>query len=380
MLSAYAAVVVAKRRYRSVLICWPALALVALGIMSFARGALAYGIQPAGNGVRSVIYLALPLAALSITASDIRVTSVRLIVWLGGLALLFSLVAIGRWSGVVPMPEYEFVDDFREIERVLPADYPMLIGYALIGLLGWQIAHGIRIQYLLLAGIFAWVVLAVQHRSVWLATAAGLVWLFVRTLRYGFRRWSQLAGAVGATAIIGTFLLLSTGHLHSILSMLSSNIEETTRQDSTFAWRLAGFTEAVERTVSSGLVDLSIGPPSGRDLSATASAASIHIHNRYIDSFVFYGLAGGGLLIGCLSILASDLRRLRTSAGEDHGAVVSAVPEAILAALAVYFNANACGLLHGCLLGMLWSAACIHARIRSTTLDDHATGRIGIPA
>ena len=198
VLSAASVVVFLRTRSFPRDICWPAVLLLGLCLLNFARGALIFGIKPAGNFSRNTMLLVIPMVAFSSLSRVMKVNADRIVHVLSIMALAFGAVAVARWSGLLPMPENlaETSGDYRTIVRVLPSDVAFIIGQALIGILGLQLSRGFRPLGLIFAGFFAALVLALQHRSVWVATAAGLIWLAFRSPRLARHEWLKLSSLV----------------------------------------------------------------------------------------------------------------------------------------------------------------------------------------
>jgi hypothetical protein len=366
--------IVVGARFRSVPrdLCWPALVLLFLGVLNFARGAVVFGIRAPGNGARDLVNLVLPAVAFTAFGPALRMNVDRLTACLSWVSIALATLALARWVGVIAMPILDFTDDFRSIERVLPSDAAMIVGQALIAVLGVQLMRGFRTTLLLFAAALASLVFALQHRSVWMATTAGLMWLVVRSPRLRRPEWlklSSIAFLLGAALTLTP--LLFPGMVERVSRLAGSNVEEIRRDDSTWAWRVAGYTEAVQRALSEGITEAVVGPPSGRDLSDKAGFASIHIHNRYISALAYYGLAGLIMVLVWLASSAARIQRQECIGTQDgSGRSARVVLQALLISAIVYFVPYSGGQLEGSLLGMMWLAcarrsegpAALHAR------------------
>ena len=181
----------------------------------------------------------------------------------------------------------------------------------------------------------------------------------MRSPRLGRREWLKLSSLVlllvSALTLTG---LIASGPLDKALQLFNSNVKEISREDSTWAWRVAGYSEATGRTFSNGLVEATVGPPSGRDLSNTASFASIYIHDRFVAVLAYYGVVGLMLLIAWLFSTATRVQRLAFEAARDRRARINKVIlEAMLISTVFYFIPYSGGLLEGSLLGAIWLAS-----------------------
>jgi len=342
-------------------ICWPALLLLGLCFLNLVRGTLAFGIKPAGNLSRNAIAFVLPVVAISALGAAVRMTAERIVNLLSITALAFGAVAVARWSGVLPMPEVLVdPDDFRAVVRVLPSDAAIIIGQALIGILGVQLIRGFRPLGLFIAGFFAALVFALQHRSVWVATTAGLVWLAFRSPRVVRREWLKFSSLVlFLTAALVLYPLVASKSFERGVNLVRANLAEAEQRDSTWTWRVDGYSEATQRLFSSGLSDTVIGPPIGADLRDEASYASITIHDRYISVLVYYGVSG---LVFLLLWLALNVARIHMLGGRaDHSEraarVTKVILEALLVSVLVYMVPYNGEELEGLLMGAIWLAS-----------------------
>lgn len=336
--------------------CWPALMLLGLGVLNFGRGSLLFGPKAPGNDARQLINLILPAVAFSFLGAAIRLNVERLVFYLSLASLALAGIAAARWAGVLAMSDV-YDEEFREVVRVLPADYAIAIGQALIAILGIQLVRGFRITGIVLAGVFAGLVFALQHRSVWGATAAGLGWLAVRAPRLARLQWLQFTSiALLLATALALCALLAPSPLEKAANLVNSNLEEVNRDDSTWAWRVEGYTEATQRVFGNGLAEATLGPPSGRDLSNTVKTiASIQIHDRYIQTLANYGLVGVLVLIAWLCSTAARIKRL---VAKDRQALINKIIlEAMLVSTLVYFVPYSGGQLQGAILGAIWLAA-----------------------
>ncbi len=358
-LSAACVVVLLRARSLPRDFCWPALILLVLGFLNFGRGVLLFGVKAPGNDSRDLIYLVLPAVAFAFLGRATGMNVEKLVSCLSVFALVLAVVAAARWAGVLAMSADDYQEEFRDVVRVLPSDYAIFIGQALIGIVGIQLIRGFRTTGLILSGIFLGLVFALQHRSVWTATLAGLAWLALRTPRLGRREWLKLSSLVlllvSALTLTG---LIASGPLDKVLQLFDSNVKEISRDDSTWAWRLAGYSEATERAFSNGPLEATVGPPSGRDISNTASFASIHIHDRFVAVLAYYGVVGLVALIAWLFSTAARVQKLALEASRDRRARINKVIlEALLISIAFYFVPYVGGVLEGSLLGAIWLAS-----------------------
>jgi O-antigen ligase len=285
----------------------------------------------------------------------LRLDARRLARWLVWAGYTLGAIAALRWLGALPMPGYG-EDNLRAVGRALPADYALVIGLALIAAVYTRIAVRSTVQGWPAIATFGVATIFLQHRSVWMATAAGLVWFSFRTARSSVLQWVGLL-TIGITALSITALVIpEVGE--GVELMVATNIQETQSEQSTWLWRVQGYGEAVDRIFNSDSTDILVGPPAGWGTDSQGSFASKHIHSQYIDTLAYYGIAGLGVLLLWIGVLARRaVQRFRPAAGrrmrDDRGA---ALLQALLLSEVVYFVPYGGGLLQGTVLGLLWVA------------------------
>jgi hypothetical protein len=339
----------------------PCLLLMTLMAVSVGRGISIFGLKQAGNGVRSLLPFLAPAFAVMLLRPVLKLDTGRLARWLGWGGSCLCAIALLRWAGVLAMPEMleaASAGELREVVRCLNADYAILVGQAFIAAIYLLIVDRRSAWWWWAgAGMFGGVTLALQHRSVWTAVAAGVAWLAFRTVRLSPVRWLGL----GATAIagLGFLMVADPAIMDSARDMVGSGLTETQTEHSTWAWRVQGYTEATERVLAGSAVDLLIGPPAGWAVNTQGSFASTHIHSRFVDTLAYYGVVGVAALLVWFVVLTRRCRR-RTGLSFKvqtlpRGAL--ALPQALLISELIYFVPYTGGMLQSAVLGLLWIAA-----------------------
>ena len=212
--------------------------------------------------------------------------------------------------------------------------------------------------------MFAVVTIFLQHRSVWVATAAGLAWLAIRTSRSFTVAWLSVAAAGAVT--LGLVVIADPNVATTVESLVSGNVQEVQSRGSTWEWRVQGFAEATDRAFASDVTDMVIGPPAGWAANSNASFASIHIHDRYVDTLAFYGVFGLAVLLAWVVVLAKRVGQGQQLGGS--GGSGSPLLQALLLSELLYLVPYFGGMLQGAALGLIWLAA-------SRTLSPR-TGRV----
>jgi hypothetical protein len=340
-----------KRVPRDAIAC---LLLIALIALTFTRGISSFGLKAAGNSARNLFAFTVPALVIMLLRPVLRLDAGRLARWIGWAGVCLCGVALLRWAGALPMP-VELEDNLREVVRSLGSDYAIVIGQAFIAAIYLLIVDRRRgWWWWAAAGMFAVVTLALQHRSVWTATAAGAAWLAFRTGRLSPVRWL----ALGAAACVALCFVVAADPtvLGSASAMISTNVDETESTHSTWEWRVQGYKEAADRVLNGGTTDMLIGPPAGWSAHSDASFASTHIHSRYVDTFAYYGFVGASVLLVWFVVLIQRSRgRGHIGSGIQLGS--PALVQALLLSELVYLVPYFGGFLQGAVLGLVWVAA-----------------------
>jgi hypothetical protein len=354
LISAGAVLILRKGIYPGIA-SWPVFALLSLVAINLARGINEFGLKPAGNEARSLAYLVIPSAAWILIGRAERIDAQRLARWLSIFGCALTILALCRWAGALPMPVPEWEDNSRRVLRVLPADCALVIGQSLLAIVCVQFFDRVKLWRTCLAAVLAGTIVALQHRSVWIATFVGFIWLSGNYLRLGERRWLQLAGSTFIVLTLALIVLSATGVMEEVVSLVRVNLEETQRNNSTWNWRVNGFAEAIDRLLSSDTLEVIVGPPSGRDLRPGASAASIHIHSRYIATFAYYGVIGGSILAIWLCVVAGRLWRWTGTRPEEGTTTRVGVIflQALFLSLLTYFAAYPGGVVEGSIIALI---------------------------
>jgi hypothetical protein len=339
---------------------WPLFALCGLAFFNLLRGTIDFGLKAAGNGSRDLFYLVLPSLALMLLRPALRVDNMRRVAkWLIVVGSVLGIVALCRWLGVLPIPVEYKVDDYREVIRALTSDYALLVLDALLAVLYFQIAHGIKWWGLVLGGTFTVLLIFLQHRSVWAAALAALLWFFIRTSQTRRAANFWLIGGGVAMLLMGALVIAAPDEARSTRSLLRTNIEETRSQDSSWEWRVEGYREAVDRVFSSEIGTIVLGPPPGRDLSSVVYASSAHIHDRYINILAFNGLLGETLFLFWLFVVGKEITRRGGPPGAEtrDRRIGKVFLQAVFFAELVFFVPYTGGITHGAIIGIIWVLA-----------------------
>jgi hypothetical protein len=321
----------------------PLVVLLAILLLSMARGAAAFGLQPSVVAARQILLM----LAAAIFFSTVRVTPqlVRAVRnWLLLASAVLILVAVNFWLqhgfGTYAATGSRALDGLQALfvleTTIIVVVFPPFRGLVL----GWVVP---------LVG-FIVVVLSVQ-RTVW---AAGLVAAAVLVVaRPRSRGSTSIAGRrlLMAAAVLAVVLLVGAGP-PGVTSSLTAGYRETTTQSSTFSWRLQGWSALINRQRAGPVADLVVGSPSGTGNQSINEAVFLRAaHSQYVWTFTMTGIIGLALLMWVyVTTLRKSRRRLRSPSA--FVGQVALLFTALLALQLTYFVGYSSGGLVGLMLGL----------------------------
>ncbi|OAH09608.1 O-antigen ligase family protein [Streptomyces jeddahensis] len=255
--------------------------LMLLVLGSLAAGAVAHGLQAAGNEARvSFLHVFGVAAYVAVARPGLDLLPAFRRVWIG-LALLSALVALIGWSryGIGSNSSQVLIDGRLANGRPVTAVAALLICQAalIMLVLGRRCAR-------LLAGILLLVMVLLQHRSVWVCALVMVGgWLLLRPQH----RLRALAGTAAAVAVATVVVLL--GHGLALMETLAQSASD----DRTMNWRVAGWASLLEQLRD--LPDWLLGRPFGTGFARLGSAHAVidvSPHNYYLQLLLRIGLVG----------------------------------------------------------------------------------------
>lgn len=280
------------------------LAVMAIFLASFARGASSYGILDAGVEGRLYFYFlagVLYFSTFSITTLD----SYRFLnQWLVASTAITG-IALFRWIATfVGLPIAESWAQFSAgagggYFRVLQSSHAMTIAIGLFLSLQLNLAKSGAKWQRNLVYVFAPALLVLQHRTVWVVCLVAIFWMFVSRPIYRRRLSTWLSALVVAAAFLALFLLRdSSGELRS-------SIVESSQNTGTFEWRLEGWKQLLASEQISGPFNRLFGAPFGSGYSRVVGGfiTEVSPHSFYVQSLLRLGVLGT-LLLGFAFLIA----------------------------------------------------------------------------
>jgi hypothetical protein len=336
----------------------PLVVLLAILLLSMARGAAAFGLQPSVVAARQILLM----LAAAIFFSTVRVTPqlVRAVRnWLLLASAVLILVAVNFWL------QHGFGTYAATGSRALDGLQALFVLETTIIIVVFPPFRDPVLRWVVPLVGFVVVVLSVQ-RTVW---AAGLVAAAVLVVaRPKSRGLTSIAGRrlLVAGAVLAVVLLVAAGP-PGVTSSLTAGYQETTTQNSTFSWRLQGWSAMINRQMAGPVADLVVGSPSGTGNESINEAIFMPAsHSQYLWTFATTGIIGLALLV-CVyfTALRKSRRRLRSpSAFVGQAALLLT---ALLALQLTFFVGYSSGGLVGLMLGL----ACGFVNDRSVDPSQH---------
>jgi hypothetical protein len=358
------------------------LILGALGcfVLSLVTGATRFGLDKAGNEARPFAYfLFAALFFSTVEFSDRFAAFTQRILF--GIASLLVLLTCFRWAATlaglgIAEQWSEFLID-NPIRVINAAQTLLLAEVAILGagleLTGRATPLVRRLTWVMLA-----FVLVLQHRSVWMATFAGLAWLGLHIRQTRSRFWASLAG--GALVAVVLAFLLFPSQAEKLGELLTESVTKTTEQRSTWAWRVEGWNDLLFDRPGVGAVEWLVGEPFGTGYQRKIGRELVEAspHNFYLQIVLRLGLAGLACIVVTYGMkIAEFLRRPISAEDCDRQPVSMHALQALLVMQVVMFIPYGPSIEQGMLLGVVlaatkagqWSSGTARAREKPRTSE-----------
>lgn len=275
--------------------------LGAVWVCLFAWGLMQYG-TGAGVDFRPFFYIWLGAAYLATFDYDEAFARrcMRFFIIMGT-----GICAISYYRWTMGAIDNEF---HRELERfdttgvalprVMSSGHTLILTYALFVVAYRAMTERVRPMAWFLVGIFGITVVAMQHRSVWLAACAGFVTLALalRQLRAGVG--SKLFSMVLAGAVLLLLIAVSGRFQGAVDSIQDQAVRATSTTSGTFVGRVMGWQALLKTWAGSGSpVTYLVGKPFGSGYERYASDIGAQKvgnmpHNFYVQLLYRGGLVG----------------------------------------------------------------------------------------
>jgi len=279
--------------------------------LSFVLGLREFG-KAAGTDFRNYFYVwACALYFLTFRLDEVRVTQI-IKIWFVFTGLLIGLACL-RWAAeLMGMPiasSWRGTGASAEF-RVLPSNAALFFTNSLLILTYILTTRAAKRWVWISVPILIAAILILQHRSVWIAAAAGLLALYV--VFPGKVRMKMAQYTVAASFLLGapTVVLVAYGKLDTLMNTVSTSAASATDLErGTAGGRIYGWHQLLLQMQPR---DYIIGKPFGSgyeryEFPNVRWKATWDPHNFYIQTLLRSGVIGLGLL---LAIYFGTLRRL----------------------------------------------------------------------
>jgi hypothetical protein len=280
--------------------------LGALVIWSVIRGAGPYGAPAAINEARK--YLVFVGTVLYFATMQPRRDLLDRIGWIwiaAGAAL--TVLTLVRWIANAAGVTGGVFGSGSSL-RVVPAADALIVAQAAIiafPLLGDR-RRGV---FRYLGPMMLVAVILLQHRTVWVAVAAGIVYLLFRERSVAT---PVLAGLGVAVVLFGALVFTVFGDRYDVVAEQLSGSAQATN---TFEWRVEGWIALLEESGPEGPAELATGRPFGGGWDRVVEdgrLVTVSPHNFYVESYLRVGLIG---IVGMVGLYVLALRGTGTGKG-----------------------------------------------------------------
>ena len=314
---------------------------------------------PAGVEFREYFYFWAGTAYFMSFKPDARFFEIARKAWIFG-AIVCVATACFRWFADalgLEMGQAWAQVGARTQFRVLNAAQTLLVGQALIMLVYSQGVGQLKKGEGILIAAFSFVVLVLQHRSVWAVVLACI--LIILLLDKAAR--ARLIGGFGVLIfpIAGILVALSsTSGFDEVSSSVAGSAVEVGATHSSLVWRINSWEELLRQWLYSGPVQYLFGQPFGsgfsRFIEGVEGATVEGPHNYYVQILLRVGLTGMFVFLLSYWIAISDLLR---RVPRQKGSAQEYVLPLLLFSQLVYFIPYAAGYSQCVLLGIALACA-----------------------
>jgi hypothetical protein len=320
-----------------------------LVVWSIVRGAGTFGIPPTVNEARKfLVFLA---SAIYFSTAELRPGLLDRIarLWLGT-AVALCLLTLLRWTldlDVLADGAYEGGGSLR----VIPAVGALFIAQAALMAFPMVTDRSRPVLRWLAPVLLAFVVL-LQHRTVWVIAAAGVIYLLYRERAMAGQILTVLAVVVALLA--GLVFTVFAERDDEIGDQLSRSVQAT----NTFEWRVDGWIALVAQGGPEGPAEVLTGQAFGGGWARTlpgGNVVEVSPHSFYVEPYLRVGLVG---LVALLLLYVIALRRTAArppdggEAGDEPSLLRANVLHTVIAVQLLYFITYSPNSVQALLLGL----------------------------
>jgi len=246
----------------------------------------------AGLEFRSTFYMLVSvLYLMSFRIKEEQVGRIFRALYIAALAL--ALLAIYRWGSYVMGVFGPWFDPVTPL-RVLDSSATLVIAVAMLpGLAMWMGLNARRLGMMYTAPLLLLVVMALGHRTVWVATLAalGAAWWLAGRKRKGNQTGLLVPLGVGSLVLVSLFALAPQS---TVTHEFQRSVAETQQKNSTLAWRVDSWKSLVDDWVAGGPLVWPAGKPFGsgtrRYIESQGMETSVSAHSHYVSLLIRGGI------------------------------------------------------------------------------------------
>jgi hypothetical protein len=349
--------------------------LLLLGIMllvSLARGAMAFGLQPSVSEFRLYTpFISTAVYFASFPPSSERNDRIGRI-WLFATIPMLILVCL-RWvqnlAGInLGVPAEHFGADTAF--RVINGPYAFFVSTAvMLTVPFWQLRDERARKLTRVGALLLLFVVLLNRRTVWMTLLAGVAVVMLRRRRLSHRAVLMLIAA--AIVTVGAFLAFPR---------VGSETEPVTNPltTGTLDWRIEGWSELVEGW-SKDPVDWIVGQPFGTGFARTVEGSEVDAepHNLYLTTLLRTGVVG---LLALIILYVGLLRALWRAPASGSGLLSPSVFPALLVTQLVWFFTWIPGNEQGIITGLALALTVAFGQARRASLLPPGARQAGQPA
>lgn len=329
-----------------------------LVMVGLALGLVKYG-SAAGVQVRPYFYfIATGLYGMSFVMDERRLRFTFNV--LSTVAMLLLMLTVYRWMVYyTPIPSLLPLGGTYNVDgpiRVIKSNEALVLAEVLVcGLFFAAAGRGMRLAQIF-SPILLGFVIALQHRSVWLAFLVAILVRFLIVRSKSASSAGQLLLLLGI-AVITVLPMVASNKLSVVTQQVESSTQRALQGADTTGERFNNWKAVIQQWYQGGPRSIGIGMGFGADASRyveNAGSIGVHkatyfAHNMYVQTLYNTGLLGLAALLATFAFATGGLYRLNRTSEAGVGGQVLLV---LLAMQVVYYVPYGADYLQSLLLGM----------------------------
>jgi hypothetical protein len=236
--------------------------------------------------------------------------------------------------------------------RVIDAEETLIVAQGALIALPLLRTHSSGVVRYLAPVLLVFVVL-LQHRTVWIVSMVGVVYLLVRERALTPRVLSGLAAGLIVFSTM-TFLIFEPDEV-AVTDQLVASSQST----GTFEWRLEGWRVLLSESGPEGLSESLLGKPFGEGWARRMYGGVVDVspHNFYVESYLRIGILGLGTLLLLYWVALRGPRDKHRVVLQAPGQLSHNVLQTVVGVQLLYYLSYSPGMTQAMLLGLGCAAA-----------------------